>query len=75
MPKISRTSVENTIKAHCPHISAGDLRRARKRYMRNKSDGVDSADLPTREEALLLVKAIQYTDPTGDTAVGIRRAT
>lgn len=69
MPRNTRTAVENSIKAHCPDIRPSDLRKATRLHMRRNMD-----ELPSREEALLLVKAITYSDITGDTAVGFRRA-
>lgn len=69
MPRNTRTSVENSIKAHCPDIRPSDLRRARKLHMRRNMD-----ELPTHDEALMLIKAITYQDETGDLAVGFRRA-
>lgn len=69
MPKISRTELENIIKQAKPDIRPSDLRRARKLHMRR-----EGLELPTTEEALLLVKAITYQDETGDLATGIRKA-
>lgn len=67
MPKRNRTTIENTIKAAVPDICPSDLRRATKLLMRRD-------EMPSHEEALMLVKAITYTDETGDIACGLRPA-
>lgn len=71
MPEISRTAIENRIKEANPGIAPSDLRRAYKLHKRRHEAHLN---LPTHEDALLLVKAITYEDETGDIAVGFRRA-
>lgn len=66
MPKITIAQIENRIRESAPLTSRGDIRRAAKLHVRRFNA---HTYIPSHEEALALVKAVNYTDTTGEQAV------
>ncbi len=65
MPEITLAQIENEVRAERPDALRSQIRKEAKR--RHRTEGHTPHEI-----ALLKVKAITYTDETGDTAVGIR---
>lgn len=63
MPTLA--SVENTIRTAAPEAARSAVKKAAKLHIRRFES---FTRVPTHEEALLLVKAIVHSDPTGDHA-------
>lgn len=65
MPRITLAQIENEIRAERPDATRSEIKKAAK--LRQRRPGHTP-----HEDALLRVKAITYTDETGDLATGIR---
>lgn len=65
MPKVTLAQIENEIRASNPTATRSDIKKAAKLHLRRHRAHLY---IPEHEEALLLVKAISYSDITGERA-------